>query len=62
MHLQAGPSQPCTLNGPLVLQDLVVSGRLSGWVLCQLLLPGKRLCQRPGEGGKNQGSFAWPCT
>lgn len=56
MHLKAGPSQPCALNGPLVLQNLAVTARLSGRGLCRPLLPGKRLCQRPGKGGKNLGS------
>lgn len=54
MHLKAAESaQLCGLNGPLVLQNPVVSARLSGRRLCWLLLPGQRPCQRPGKGGES---------
>lgn len=56
MHLRAESASPCALNGPLVLQNPVVSAQLSGRWLCWLFLPGQRPCQRLGKGGKSGSS------
>lgn len=61
MHLKAGPSQPCTLNGPLVLQTwLSVPGLAGAWVPVGCFCQARGPARGQARAARIRAAHTWP--